>query len=433
MSLDCFRAFRVVAFGIGAGSAVAACHETTTAAKGPDVFVASAGNSQSGLAGRTLSIPLEVKVEASDGTPRPAVHIAWSVVSGGGSLSPSELITDPNGLSSTTWRLGDAVGEQRVSASVVGSSLPAVTFTATAIAPVVVIRYNGGSWHTELADSNADHIALASIWGVSSTDLFAVGTSKSSGGPLTLKLSAGSWKSARTIPISSVGAMTAIAGRTMSDVYAARRWALPPSGGREIAHYDGQAWSATYSESCSFTCLNGFNALWVSTGSDVIGVGQGGLITRYDGSAWSPLASGTTVSLNGVWGTSADHVLAVGENGTILLFDGTSWAAQSSGVTETLNGIWGASASDVFVVGNHGTVLHFDGNKWTTQTSGTTEDLFGVSGASGHVFGVGSNSTTLQFDGSRWTAQQFSVPINLRSVWAASATDAVAVGAPPPI
>jgi photosystem II stability/assembly factor-like uncharacterized protein len=84
----------------------------------------------------------------------------------------------------------------------------------------------------------------------------------------------------------------------------------------------------------------------------------------------------------------------------------------------------------VFAVGNHGTLLHYDGTTWSSVPSNTTEDLYGVSGSSNQLFVVGNNGTVVLFDGARATARQVPFAIDLRGVWVASPTAAIAVGAP---
>ncbi len=46
------------------------------------------------------------------------------------------------------------------------------------------------------------------------------------------------------------------------------------------------------------------------SGSDVFAVGRYGTIVHYDGSAWSPMSSGTGQGLRSIWGGS--DVFAVG-------------------------------------------------------------------------------------------------------------------------
>jgi hypothetical protein len=222
---------------------------------------------------------------------------------------------------------------------------------------------------------------------------------------------------------------TSVSGRSGNDVFLTDYDALPPSASTSVWHYDGQSLKSLYFRECSF-CRPRLNGIWTAVGADVFAVGDSGLSVRFDGSSWTPLTVGTTKSLKSVWGAASDHVFAVGDTGTILFFDGTSWNPQKSGVTEALNGLWGRSGSDVFAVGNHGTLLHYDGTTWSSVPSNTTEDLYGVSGSSNQLFVVGNNGTVVLFDGARATARQVPFAIDLRGVWVASPTAAIAVGAP---
>jgi hypothetical protein len=289
----------------------------------------------------------------------------------------------------------------------------------------MVLRYDGSTWRTELADTNGLHVGLLSIWGASSSDALAVGSA--CGGFVMLRLSGGNWDTP-----SSCGAsytVTSGSGRSTTDFYITAVNGLPPSTGSSIVHVDGQNWQWQFNRVC-VGCRVMLNATWSAPSTDAFAVGDSGLTLRYDGTSWLPLTTGTNKSLKSVWGAVANRIFAVGEAGTILLYDGTAWRQQNSVATETLNGVWGTSASDVFAVGNHGTLLHYDGTTWSASASGTTEDLFSVTGSSGQVFAVGNNSTIVQFDGSHWSTQRVSAPIDFRGVWAASPTAVFAVGVP---
>lgn len=77
------------------------------------------------------------------------------------------------------------------------------------------------------------------------------------------------------------------------------------------------------------------------------------------GGGWkwqNPLPQGN--SLRGVWGSSGTNVLAVGESGTILRYNGSAWSPMTSGTTNPLYGFWGSSENNVFAVGGGGTILH---------------------------------------------------------------------------
>jgi hypothetical protein len=398
---------------------------SATESHAPDVFAIVAGDGQTITAGKALTSPLTVMLTGGDGSPRSGIKVSWTVVSGGGSVDPTEQLTDSHGLASTTWTLGQATGPQTVLASAVGSDAPAVSFKATGLAiPPVIIRYDGQSWRTELADTNLTHMHLQGVWGVSPNDLLAVGQAPQA---FVLRFDGTSWSHVQGHYSGS--AMTAVTGRTMTDVYFAGNWALPPSGGRDILHFDGQSWGSGYSEECSFHCFGAFSSLWASPGSDVFAVGDS-TIVHFDGTSWNTQASGTAANLMAVWGAAPNRVFVVGTGGTILNYDGAVWHSQTSGVTETLNGVWGTSASDVYAVGAKGTLLHYDGTQWTRLDSGTSEDLFAITGTTGQLFAVGNNATIVRYDGARWTTQSAPIGIDLRSVWAASPTHVVAVGSP---
>jgi plastocyanin len=86
------------------------------------------GDLQTGLVGTTLPNVLRVMV-TRDGEPAAGVPVAWSA--GSGSLTPSSDETDGEGLSTSTWTLGDTPGAVTATASVTNATGSPVTFTAT--------------------------------------------------------------------------------------------------------------------------------------------------------------------------------------------------------------------------------------------------------------------------------------------------------------
>jgi len=74
--------------------------------------------------------PPVIRVLNQDGEPIFDQLVTWVVTSGGGTVNPESSTTDRNGLASTKWRLGPAVGLNTVAAMVPGAET--VTFTATA-------------------------------------------------------------------------------------------------------------------------------------------------------------------------------------------------------------------------------------------------------------------------------------------------------------
>ena len=89
------------------------------------------GSGQSGFVGSVLLDPLVVRAIDQDGVPVSGMEVNWTIVTGGGVATPAEGVSDPDGLVSTTLRLGSTLGTQTVSATLRGGGQP-VTFNATA-------------------------------------------------------------------------------------------------------------------------------------------------------------------------------------------------------------------------------------------------------------------------------------------------------------
>ena len=96
-----------------------------TIAKAPT----NSGEGQTGPVGQALANALRVVVTV-DGEPQPDVSVTWSTTDG--SVAPTSVATDTDGISTTTWTLGPTAGAQTAQATLEGASGSPVTFTATA-------------------------------------------------------------------------------------------------------------------------------------------------------------------------------------------------------------------------------------------------------------------------------------------------------------
>ena len=67
-------------------------------------------------------------------------------------------------------------------------------------------------------------------------------------------------------------------------------------------------------------------------------------IQQFASAELPPAPSLERTTLFGVAGSGADSVMAVGERGTILRYDGTAWSPMASGATQSLFAVWGDSA-----------------------------------------------------------------------------------------
>ncbi|HEY8832439.1 MAG TPA: hypothetical protein VIM21_08000 [Gemmatimonadaceae bacterium] len=405
------------------------------------------GDNQAALAGDVLPIPITVAVTFATGGGLAGDSVTWSIVSGGGQLSSTSSVTDGAGRAAVNWTLGATTGTQsamatvkyRVAAGADGLVSVSANITATASArpapQPAILHYDGFSWSVTVQTANKPPLLLNSIWGASPTALFAVGSQ--CGSMAIMRYDGTSWSPPPdNSPYCGLSELASVWGNSQSDVFVVQRGSVPPSRGSSVYRFDGQAtWYPQYNHSCSSVCDPYLNAVWTSSPTSVIAVGDSGFIVRYDGTSWTPEPSRTSQHLRGVWGTGSDanaRIFAVGDAGTILSNNGGGWQPQASGTTQALYAVWGTSANDVFAAGAGGTILHYDGTGWAAQSSGTSASLYGMWGSAGNsVFVVGDAHTILYFNGTGWTPQPTSASINLRGVWGTSATDVFAVGRAP--
>ena len=107
---------------------------TVTVAPVPNALAISGGNGQSAAPGSVLPTLLSVRVTAQDNGPVVGVPVTFAAVSGGGSITPPNVVsTDVNGVATAQATLGPSAGTHTFSASAPG--LPTATFSETASGP----------------------------------------------------------------------------------------------------------------------------------------------------------------------------------------------------------------------------------------------------------------------------------------------------------
>jgi hypothetical protein len=111
------------------GMALCGCSETSS----PDPVLLSivAGDGQEAQAGTELD-SLVVRVTNLDGSPRGQVAVSWTPSAGQGTIGPSTVISDEQGLAGASWTLGPNPGAQVVSVSAQGTD---TLFQAWATSP----------------------------------------------------------------------------------------------------------------------------------------------------------------------------------------------------------------------------------------------------------------------------------------------------------
>ncbi|AFY40834.1 N,N-dimethylformamidase beta subunit family domain-containing protein [Nostoc sp. PCC 7107] len=105
------------------------------------------GNNQSGLAGSTLPNPLIVEVRDAAGNVQPNAPVTFSVISGGGSVSPASGVTNANGQFITNFTLGATAGATL-------SITNTVTATANGIGSVTFFANANPSGNTQVVLTN---------------------------------------------------------------------------------------------------------------------------------------------------------------------------------------------------------------------------------------------------------------------------------------
>ncbi len=126
---------------------------STGVADQPAELVLRTGNSQSGQVGDTLAAPLEVRVTDRYGNGVPGVTVAWTVTSGGATLTAPSTTSDAQGITRVRVVMPATAGVVTVMAEVTGVT-PTVSFSATAVQAFTVLgggnnvpeRYGSDLW-----------------------------------------------------------------------------------------------------------------------------------------------------------------------------------------------------------------------------------------------------------------------------------------------
>jgi acetyl esterase/lipase len=102
----------------------------------------AAGDDQTGAAGASVAVAPTVVARDVGGRPVPGMSVRFTVVDGGGSVTPSQAVTDADGKAvATDWTLGHTAGANSLEAELIASPGVTVRFHAMAVAgPVDPVR-----------------------------------------------------------------------------------------------------------------------------------------------------------------------------------------------------------------------------------------------------------------------------------------------------
>ena len=109
----------------------------------PGSLVLVQGNNQQVQGGYELPNPIIIRVLGADGSPLDKIPIGFSVVQGGGSVTPGSAPSDENGEVKVKWTMGPNEPAQMLRASVPG--VEAINVTAIALLPSDIIIAQGNN------------------------------------------------------------------------------------------------------------------------------------------------------------------------------------------------------------------------------------------------------------------------------------------------
>ena len=233
----------------------------------------------------------------------------------------------------------------------------------------------------------------------------------------------------------SPGALHSVWGSSTSDVWAVGGYWLYPNSNR-LHHWDGQRWTAAPSATARW----GANAVWGSGPADVWAGGEGA-VEHWDGQAWSAWSFPAGGAVLGLWGSAAGDVWASGTDSSLFHWDGTRWSVAQSTFANyaDFEDVWGTARDDVWIVGGNdgatsiddqtNVALHFDGAGWSLHSPGGAHRLHAVHGtAPDDVWAVGHGGFVVHWDGAAWKEVPVGTTNQLFAVRARSRTDVWVVG-----
>lgn len=203
-----------------------------------------------------------------------------------------------------------------------------------------IFHFDGSHWAQQKSGTGRN---LAAVWVGSSNSAFAVGLDG-----VIVEYDGKAWKTG-----------TSGTTKTLLDV-----WGVSPSDvfavGRDgtILHYDGRAWS----RQTSGTTVD-LTAVWGSSSTDIHAAGDHGTLLHYDGRHWAQKfpSFGWHWTFTALGGSSTSNVFVAGwrrpsgvlrpeREGVLLRFDGEKWTPVAGGEGQIAEGL-GASPRNVDIVG----------------------------------------------------------------------------------
>ena len=239
----------------------------------------------------------------------------------------------------------------------------------------IVAHWDGFRWSSPQPLSSG----VASMWGSSSDDVWAVGGAKA------FHWNGSLWSSVAIPP--SAEDLVSVWGSAADDVWA---------GGTAVLHWGGQAWRTVPAG-----LGRPLSAVWGSAANDVWAIGDAACL-HWDGKSWSSVPTPVAMSGTGTLsGTASNDVWATGFADLALHWNGHAWQSRSTGPFE-LTTLLARAPDDAWATSwETREIVHWDGRGWSVasrlaQGSTGVNALFGA----GHdAWAVGARGTVLHSKG----------------------------------
>lgn len=121
------------------------------------------------------------------------------------------------------------------------------------------------------------------------------------------------------------------------------------------------------------------------------------------GWCWENFPDGATLAA--VVAFASDEAWAVGDGGLIQRWNGSAWKAMRSNTEGNLTAVGGSGPADVWAAGDEGLLVHWDGVRWTPTVVGGGSPAISVTGTSPRDVWVLRRQELLHWDGTRWAVQ----------------------------
>jgi hypothetical protein len=178
------------------------------------------------------------------------------------------------------------------------------------------------------------------------------------------------------------------------------------------------------------------SSLFGRSANDIWGFGDLGVVTRWDGAAWTAELPGWALSRDAgvrVTGSGPTDLWAI-VGATLLHGDGSTWVAMlgPQDVGGRIYDVWARAPDDVWVLGGDALIHRLTGAGWQTDDppprGATTPEMRKIWGnGPDDVWIVRGRNSLLHWDGASWISRQPPVD-NLVDVWAVGPNDAWVVG-----